>query len=82
VYRVRTEQRFAVVCRRRKDWVEVLSWREILREIFEDWEGILPQQRRRLRVLIKLENRGEKRLRVKARPEVQVVRREDDVVCQ
>lgn len=60
----------------------MLSWREILREIFEDWEGILPQQRRRLRVLIKLENRGEKRLRVRARPEVQVVRREDDVVCQ
>jgi len=60
----------------------VLSWREIWREIFEDWEGILPQQRRRLRILMELENQREKRLRGRARPEAQAVRHEDVVVCQ
>ena len=64
------------------DWVEVLFWQEILRETFEDWEGILLQRRRRLRVLMELGNRAEKRPQEKARPEAQAVRRVGGVVCQ
>ena len=71
-----------MVCRRRMDWVEVLFWRVILRETFEDWEGILLQWRRRLRGLTELENQEERRLQGTARLEAQVVRREDGVVCQ